>query len=66
MIAHTSLAVSDYPKSKAFYCKALAPLEAHDAYLDYAMAEIRGGSSGFNVHHGNRQFVQGLEKGERH
>jgi catechol 2,3-dioxygenase-like lactoylglutathione lyase family enzyme len=26
MIAHTSLAVSDYPRSKAFYCKALAPL----------------------------------------
>jgi hypothetical protein len=26
MIAHTSLAVSDYPKSKAFFCKALAPL----------------------------------------
>ena len=26
MIAHTSLPVSDYPKSKAFYSKALAPL----------------------------------------
>ena len=26
MIAHTTLAVSDYPKSKAFYGKALAPL----------------------------------------
>ena len=26
MIAHTTLAVSDYPRSKAFYDKALAPL----------------------------------------
>lgn len=30
MIAHTSLAVSNYAKAKAFYCSALAPLGYHN------------------------------------
>jgi catechol 2,3-dioxygenase-like lactoylglutathione lyase family enzyme len=30
MIAHTTLHVSDYPKSKAFYSAALAPLGYHN------------------------------------
>jgi catechol 2,3-dioxygenase-like lactoylglutathione lyase family enzyme len=41
MIAHTSLAVSDYPKSKAFYCKALAPL-GYSNNMEY------GEAAGFN------------------
>jgi len=41
MIAHTSLTVSDYPKSKAFYCKALAPL-GYSNNMEY------GEAAGFN------------------
>ena len=41
MIAHTSLAVSNYPKSKAFYCKALAPL-GYSNNMEY------GEAAGFN------------------
>lgn len=41
MIAHTSLAVSHYPKSKAFYVKALAPL-GYSNNMEY------GESAGFN------------------
>jgi catechol 2,3-dioxygenase-like lactoylglutathione lyase family enzyme len=41
MIAHTSLAVSDYPKSKAFYRKALAPL-GYRNNMEY------GEAAGFN------------------
>ena len=41
MIAHTSLAVSDYPKSKAFYCQALAP-------LGYSNNMGYGEAAGFN------------------
>jgi catechol 2,3-dioxygenase-like lactoylglutathione lyase family enzyme len=41
MIAHTSLAVSDYPKSKAFYVKALAPL-GYTNNMEY------GEDAGFN------------------
>jgi catechol 2,3-dioxygenase-like lactoylglutathione lyase family enzyme len=41
MIAHTSLAVSDYPKSKTFYCKALAPL-GYSNNMEY------GEAAGFN------------------
>jgi catechol 2,3-dioxygenase-like lactoylglutathione lyase family enzyme len=41
MIAHTSLSISDYPKSKAFYLKALAP-------LDYRNNMEHGDSAGFN------------------
>jgi catechol 2,3-dioxygenase-like lactoylglutathione lyase family enzyme len=41
MIAHTSLAVSDYAKSKAFYSAALAPLGYHNN-MEY------GEAAGFN------------------
>jgi catechol 2,3-dioxygenase-like lactoylglutathione lyase family enzyme len=41
MIAHTSLAVSDYRKSKAFYSKALAP-------LGYRPAMEHGEAAGFS------------------
>jgi catechol 2,3-dioxygenase-like lactoylglutathione lyase family enzyme len=41
MIAHTSLPVSDYPKSKAFYSKALAPL-GYSNNMEY------GEAAGFN------------------
>ncbi len=41
MIAHTSLAVSNYPKSKAFYLKALAPL-GYSNNMEY------GEAAGFN------------------
>jgi catechol 2,3-dioxygenase-like lactoylglutathione lyase family enzyme len=41
MIAHTSLAVSDYPKSKAFYLKVLTPLDYHNN-MEY------GEAAGFN------------------
>jgi len=41
MIAHTSLSISDYPKSKAFYLKALTP-------LDYRNNMEHGDSAGFN------------------
>jgi catechol 2,3-dioxygenase-like lactoylglutathione lyase family enzyme len=41
MIAHTSLAVSDYKKSKAFYRKALAP-------LGYTTNMEAGEAAGFN------------------
>jgi len=41
MIAHTSLAVSDYRKSKAFYIKALAPL-GYRNNMEY------GEAAGFN------------------
>jgi len=41
MIAHTSLAVSDYQQAKAFYCKALAPL-GYSNNMEY------GEASGFN------------------
>jgi catechol 2,3-dioxygenase-like lactoylglutathione lyase family enzyme len=41
MIAHTSLAVSDYAKSKAFYCAVLAPL-GYRNNMEY------GESAGFN------------------
>jgi catechol 2,3-dioxygenase-like lactoylglutathione lyase family enzyme len=41
MIAHTTLAVSDYRKSKAFYLKALAPLGYH-SNMEF------GESAGFN------------------
>jgi catechol 2,3-dioxygenase-like lactoylglutathione lyase family enzyme len=41
MIAHTSLAVSHYPKAKAFYLKALAPL-GYTNNMEY------GESAGFN------------------
>jgi catechol 2,3-dioxygenase-like lactoylglutathione lyase family enzyme len=41
MIAHTSLAVSDYPKSKSFYDRALAP-------LGYRANMEHGESAGFN------------------
>src|SRR3954466_16082708 len=41
MIAHTTLTVSDYQRSKAFYSKALEPLGYH-ANLEY------GEASGFN------------------
>jgi predicted lactoylglutathione lyase len=41
MIAHTSLCVSDYPKSKAFYVKALGP-------LGYRNNMEHGKAAGFN------------------
>jgi len=41
MIAHTSLAVSDYPRSKAFYSVALAPL-GYRNNMEY------GEAAGFN------------------
>ena len=41
MIAHTSLAVSDYKKSKAFYIKALEP-------LGYSQNMEFGEAAGFN------------------
>ena len=41
MIAHTSVSVSDYPKSKAFYLKALAP-------LGYSSNMEHGEAAGFN------------------
>ncbi|HVY81281.1 MAG TPA: VOC family protein [Steroidobacteraceae bacterium] len=41
MIAHTSLTVSDYPKAKAFYQKALAPL-GYTNNMEY------GEAAGFN------------------
>jgi catechol 2,3-dioxygenase-like lactoylglutathione lyase family enzyme len=41
MIAHTSLAVSDYKTSKAFYRKALAP-------LGYSTKMEAGEAAGFN------------------
>lgn len=41
MIAHTSLAVSDYTRSKAFYSAALAPLGYHNN-MEY------GEAAGFN------------------
>lgn len=41
MIAHTSLAVSDYQKAKAFYLKALAPL-GYSQNMEY------GEAAGFN------------------
>ena len=41
MIAHTSLTVSNYSKSKAFYCKALAPL-GYSNNMEY------GEAAGFN------------------
>ncbi len=41
MIAHTSLPVSDYPKSKAFYIKALEPL-GYRNNMEY------GEAAGFN------------------
>ena len=41
MIAHTSLAVSDYKKSKAFYIKALEP-------LGYSQKMEFGEAAGFN------------------
>lgn len=41
MIAHTSLTVSDYQKSKAFYCEALAP-------LGYSNNMEHGEAAGFN------------------
>jgi catechol 2,3-dioxygenase-like lactoylglutathione lyase family enzyme len=41
MIAHTSLAVSDYRKSKAFYSKALVP-------LGYSNNMEHGEAAGFN------------------
>jgi catechol 2,3-dioxygenase-like lactoylglutathione lyase family enzyme len=41
MIAHTTLGVSDYVKSKAFYCKVLAPL-GYDNNLEF------GDAAGFN------------------
>ncbi|MBV9723905.1 MAG: VOC family protein [Gammaproteobacteria bacterium] len=41
MIAHTSLPISNYPKSKTFYCKALAPL-GYSNNMEY------GEAAGFN------------------
>ena len=41
MIAHTSLPISDYPRSKAFYLKALAPL-GYTNNMEY------GEAAGFN------------------
>jgi catechol 2,3-dioxygenase-like lactoylglutathione lyase family enzyme len=41
MIAHISLSISDFPKSKAFYAKVLAPL-GYRINMDYAEA------AGFN------------------
>ena len=41
MIAHTTLPVTDYPRSKAFYIKALAPLGYHNN-MEY------GEAAGFN------------------
>src|SRR5215475_4099246 len=41
MIAHTSVTVSDYPRSKAFYCKTLAP-------LGYSNNMEFGEAAGFN------------------
>jgi len=41
MIAHTSLAVSDYPRSKSFYLKALEPL-GYSNNMEY------GEAAGFN------------------
>jgi catechol 2,3-dioxygenase-like lactoylglutathione lyase family enzyme len=41
MIAHTTLSVSDYPKAKAFYIKALAPL-GYQNNMEY------GEAAGFN------------------
>lgn len=41
MIAHTSLPVSDYQKSKTFYCKALEPL-GYQNTMEY------GDAGGFN------------------
>ena len=41
MIAHTSLAVSNYAKAKAFYIAALAPLGYHNN-MEY------GEAAGFN------------------
>jgi len=41
MIAHTSVAVSDYPRSKEFYSKALAPL-GYSNNMEY------GEAAGFN------------------
>ena len=41
MIAHTSVPVSNYPKAKAFYEKALAPL-GYSAKMEY------GEAAGFN------------------
>ena len=41
MIAHTTLHVSDYKKSKAFYVKALAP-------LGYTNNMEEGEAAGFN------------------
>jgi catechol 2,3-dioxygenase-like lactoylglutathione lyase family enzyme len=41
MIAHTSIAVSDYQKSKAFYTTALAP-------LGYSSSQQYGEAAGFN------------------
>jgi catechol 2,3-dioxygenase-like lactoylglutathione lyase family enzyme len=42
MIAHTTLAVSDYQRSKAFYCKALEP-------LGYSNTIEHGEGAGFNA-----------------
>ncbi len=41
MIAHTSLPVSDYQRSRAFYCTALAP-------LGYSNNMEHGDAAGFN------------------
>jgi predicted lactoylglutathione lyase len=41
MIAHTTLGVSDYVNSKAFYCKALAPL-GYENNMEF------GDAAGFN------------------
>ena len=44
MIDHIGLSVSDYPRSRAFYLKALAPL-GYDAVMDVT-AEQSGGYQG--------------------
>jgi len=49
MIDHTGLTVSDFPKSKAFYARALAPL-GYELLMEMSPAETGGaGVAGFGV-----------------